>query len=66
MLDGNRYYAAFPDENPEIQLRMQTLGDLPKKLEKEFRQHIEPFRMTQADDNEPGFQERDWSSNHRV
>jgi hypothetical protein len=66
MLDGNRYYAAFPDENPEIQLRMQTLGDLLKKLDKEFRQHIEPFRMTQADDNTPGFQERHWNSNHRL
>jgi hypothetical protein len=60
MLDGNRYYAAFPDENPEIRLRMRTLFDLLKKLEKEFRQHIEhfPIEPTSADgDNEPGFQE---------
>jgi hypothetical protein len=60
MLDGKRYYAAFPDENPEIQLRMQNLFGLLKKLEKEFRQHIEQFRVetTHPDgDNTPGFQE---------
>ncbi len=60
MLDGNRYCAAFPDENPEIRLRMRTLFDLLKKLEKKFRQHIEqfPIEPTPADgDNEPGFQE---------
>ena len=45
MLDGNRYYAAFPDENPEIQLRMRSLFDLRKKLEKELRRHIEQFRV---------------------
>ncbi len=56
MLDGKRYFAAFPDENPEIRQRMQTLGDLLKKLDKEFRPHIE--RLTPVDDNKPGFQER--------
>jgi len=45
MLDGNRYYAAFPDENPEIRLRMRTLFDLLKKFEKEFRPHIEQLRL---------------------
>ena len=45
MLDGNRYYAAFPDENPEIQLRMQTLSDLLKKLDQELRPTIEQFRL---------------------
>ena len=57
MLDGNRYYAAFPDENPEIRLRMRALFDLLKKLEKEFRRHIEqfPIEPTPADGaNEPG------------
>ena len=51
MLDGNRYYAAFPDENPEIRLRMRTLFDLLKKLEKDFRQHMEhfPIEPTPAD-----------------
>lgn len=66
MLDGKRYFAAFPDENPEIRLRIQTLGDLLKKLDKEVRQHLEPFQMTQVDDNKPGFQERHRNSNHRV
>lgn len=65
MLDGKRYFAAFPDETPEIRLRVQALGVLLKKLEKEFRQHIE-FRMTQADDNKPGFQAQRWNSNHRI
>jgi hypothetical protein len=66
MLDGKRYFAAFPDENPEMRLRMQTLGVLLKKLETEFRQHIEPFRISQVDNNKPGFQARYRNSNHRV
>jgi hypothetical protein len=51
MLDGKRYFAAFPDESPEIRQRMQTLGDLLKKLDKEFRPHIEqfPIEPTPAD-----------------
>ncbi|MGD0317605.1 MAG: hypothetical protein ABSB37_17065 [Xanthobacteraceae bacterium] len=60
MLDGKRYYADFPDENPEIRLRMQNLFGLLKKLEKEFRQSIEPFRAeTPCPDGikKPGFQE---------
>jgi hypothetical protein len=56
MLDGKRYFAAFPDENPEIRQRTQTLCDLLKKLDKEFRLHIE--RLTQADGNKRGLQER--------
>ena len=56
MLDSKRYFAAFPDESPEIRQRMQTLGDLLKKLDNEFRQHIEPFRMPQTDDNKPELQ----------
>jgi hypothetical protein len=45
MLDGERYFAAFPDENPVMRLRMRGLLDALEKLEKEFRQHIEQFRM---------------------
>ena len=66
MLDGERYFAAFPDENPDMRLRIQTLGDLLKKLDKEFRQNIEPFRVTQGDDSELEFQGRSRNSNHRV
>jgi hypothetical protein len=68
MLDGNRYYAAFPDENPEIRLRMRTLFDLLKKLEKEFRQHIEqfPIEPTPADgDSEQDSRNHRSNSNHR-
>ena len=43
MLDGKRYYADFPDENPEIRLRMQTLSDLLKKLGKDLRPAVEHF-----------------------
>jgi hypothetical protein len=61
MLDGKRYFAVFPDENPEIRLRMQTLFGLLKKLEKEFRQSIEQFRVEPTDEpngnSTPGFQE---------
>ena len=45
MLDGKRYYAVFPDEHPEIRQRMRTLSNLLKKLDKEFRPHIEQFRV---------------------
>lgn len=44
MLDGKCYYAAFLNENPDIRLRMRTLADVLKKLEKEFRQHIEQVK----------------------
>ncbi len=60
MLDGKRYCAVFPDENPEIRLRMRNLFHLLKKLEKEFRQPSEQFRIeTPYPDggSEPGFQE---------
>jgi hypothetical protein len=60
MLDGKRYYAVFPDENPEIRLRMRNLFHLLKKLEKEFPQPRKQFRIeTPYPDggNEPGFQE---------
>ncbi len=45
MLDGKRYYAVFPDETPEIWLRMRSLLGLLKKLENEFRQPSEQFRV---------------------
>jgi hypothetical protein len=60
MFDGKRYYAVFPDENPEIRLRMRNLFDLLKKLDKQFRQPSERFRVeTPYPDggSEPGFQE---------
>ena len=60
MLDGKRYYSVFLDENPEIRLRMRNLFDLLKKLEKEFRQASEQFRVeTPYPDGggQPGFQE---------
>jgi len=44
MLDGKRYYAAFPDENSE-RLRIPSLLDALEKLEKEFRQHIVQIRI---------------------
>jgi len=45
MLDGKRYYAVFPDENPELRPRIQSLLDALARLEKEFRRHIEQFRV---------------------
>jgi hypothetical protein len=60
MFDGKRYYAVFPDENPEIRLRMRNLFDLLKKLEIQFRQPSEQFRVeTPYPDggSEHGFQE---------
>lgn len=57
MLDGKCYYATFPDENPDIRLRMRTLSDLLKKLEKEFRPHIEQFKARPDRHDVPGIQE---------
>jgi hypothetical protein len=39
MLDGKRYYAAFPDEDPKIRYPSALLDAL-QKLEVEFRKHF--------------------------
>ena len=39
MLDGKRYYAAFPDEDPDKRYRSALLNAL-EKLEVEFRKHF--------------------------
>jgi hypothetical protein len=60
MLDGKRYCAVFPDENPEIRLRMRNLFHLLKKLEKEFPQPRKQFRIEapyRDGSSAPGFQE---------
>jgi hypothetical protein len=46
MLDGERYYATFPDEKPEERLR--GLLDALTKLQEEFRKHIEAFKGARA------------------
>jgi hypothetical protein len=43
MLDGKRYYAAFPDENPERPIPQALLNAL-EELEAQFRKHIKEFR----------------------
>ena len=45
MLDGKRYYAVLPDENPEIRQRLQSLFDLMAKLETLLRRDIEELRV---------------------
>jgi hypothetical protein len=50
MLDGQRYYETFPDEEaarPKILVSHELLDALAA-LEKEFRQQIEQFRRTAA------------------
>jgi hypothetical protein len=44
MLDGKRYYAAFPEEKPEKQSRMQAPLYALERLQREFRQQIESLR----------------------
>jgi hypothetical protein len=44
MLDGKRYYAAFPDEDPELRTRIRAVLDALGKLDKIFRQHYEAFQ----------------------
>jgi hypothetical protein len=42
MLDGKRYYAAFPDEDPSRRNLSGLLNAL-EKLEVEFRKHFPPI-----------------------
>jgi hypothetical protein len=44
MLDGKRYYAAFPDEDPELQPRLTAVLQALGKVEKAFRKNLEPFQ----------------------
>jgi hypothetical protein len=45
MLDGNHYYAAFPDENPKARSRLQDLLDALAALQRQFSRHIEAVRI---------------------
>jgi hypothetical protein len=40
---------AFPDEKPELRLRLRGLLNTLTSLEKEFRQQIEQFRAEMSD-----------------
>ena len=44
MLDGKRYYAAFPDEDPMLRLRITAVLQALGKVEKAFRKHAEVFQ----------------------
>ena len=44
MLDGKRYYAAFPDEDPVLQSRIAAVHRALGKVEKALRKRVEPFR----------------------
>jgi len=44
MLDGKRYYTAFPDEDSEVRVRMQNLFDKIAELDRELRRNIEELR----------------------
>jgi hypothetical protein len=44
MLDGKRYYAVFPDEDPESRPRIRGVLDALGNLDKAFRQHFEAFQ----------------------
>ena len=51
MLDGKRYYRAFPDENPE-RPSVRAVLDALRKLEAQFRKHITQFRANQPEPKE--------------
>jgi hypothetical protein len=44
MLDGKRYYTAFPDEDPELRPRLTAVLDALANVNKAFRQHFEALR----------------------
>jgi hypothetical protein len=48
MLDGKRYYRAFPDENPE-RPNPRALLDALEELQVQFRKHISQFRANQPE-----------------
>lgn len=48
MLDGKRYYRAFPDENPE-RPSVRAVLDALQKLEAQFRKHITQFWANQPE-----------------
>ena len=48
MLDGKRYYRAFPDENPE-RPNPRALLDALEELQAQFRKHIKQFRASQPE-----------------
>jgi hypothetical protein len=56
MLDGKRYYAAFPDENPERPIPRALLNAL-EKLEAQFRKHIKEFRAKAGSSATDDFEE---------
>jgi hypothetical protein len=48
MLDGKRYYAAFPDEDPELRPRIMAVLQALGKVEKAFRKHAEAFQAEEC------------------
>ena len=48
MLDGKRYYRAFPDENPE-RPSVRAVLDALQELEAQFRKHVTQFRANQPE-----------------
>jgi hypothetical protein len=55
MLDGKRYYGAFPEEDAALPATLVSheLLDALAALEREFRQQIEQFRRDALQPNEP-------------
>jgi hypothetical protein len=49
MLDGKRYFAVFPDEDPELRPRIRAVLDALGNLDKAFRQHFEAFQPDDLD-----------------
>ena len=43
MLDGKRYYAVFPDEDPKLRPRITAVLHALGNVEKAFRKHVESF-----------------------
>ena len=48
MLDGKRYYADFPDEDPELRPRITAVLQALGEVEKVFRKHAEVYRAEKA------------------
>jgi hypothetical protein len=53
MLNGKRYYAVFPDEDPELRPRIRAVLDALGNLDKAFRQHFEAFQPKKRSERKP-------------
>jgi hypothetical protein len=66
MLDGKRYYAVFPDEDPEMRPRITAVLDALGKLQKHSANTLNNSRSRQPHGNGTNSQQPVWFGTRRV